>query len=120
MVVRGIRGAITVERNESEEIIEATQKILESLIENNKLAAEDVCSTFFTVTPDLNAVFPARAARVMGWDQVPLLCAQEIDVPGAIQKCIRVLVHVNTNKSQHEIKHIYLRDAAKLRPDLAD
>ncbi|MCL5779874.1 MAG: chorismate mutase [Firmicutes bacterium] len=118
--VRGIRGAITVERNDRQEIIEATQELVKTIIERNQLSTEDICSAFFTVTPDLNAEFPAKAARALGWDYVPLLCAQELDVAGAIARCVRVLVHVNTTKPQREIKHVYLREAANLRPDLTE
>ena len=118
--VRGIRGAITVERNDRQEIIEATQELVKTIIKRNQLSTEDICSAFFTVTPDLNAEFPAKAARALGWDYVPLLCAQELDVAGAIARCVRVLVHVNTTKSQREIKHVYLREAANLRPDLTE
>lgn len=118
--VRGIRGAITVERNHRQDIIEATQELIKAIVDGNQLSAEDICSAFFTVTPDLNAEFPAKAARAMGWDLVPLLCAQELDVAGALPRCIRVLVHVNTHKSQGEIKHIYLREASALRPDLVE
>ncbi|MCL4440851.1 MAG: chorismate mutase [Firmicutes bacterium] len=118
--VRGIRGAITVERNDRQEIIEATQELVKTIIKRNQLSTEDICSAFFTVTPDLNAEFPAKAARALGWDYVPLLCAQELDVAGAIARCVRVLVHVNTTKPQREIKHVYLREAANLRPDLTE
>lgn len=118
-VVRGIRGAITVERNDQQEILQATRELLEKLVEENKLEVEDICSVFFTVTQDLDAEFPAKAARSIGWDYVPLVCALELDVEGALPKCIRVLAHVNTCKSQRDIKHVYLRQAAKLRPDLA-
>ncbi|AEF94863.1 chorismate mutase [Desulfotomaculum nigrificans CO-1-SRB] len=116
--VRGIRGATTVERNEAQEIFDATQELLRSILEQNQINIEDICSVFFTVTPDLNAAFPARAARAMGWDYVPLMCALESDVVGALPKCIRVLVHVNTSKGQKEMKHVYLRQAINLRPDL--
>lgn len=117
-VMRGIRGAITVERNLAEEIVSATRELLEAIIKENDLDPEDIASACFTVTADLNAEFPASAAREMGWKYVPLLCATEINVPGRLGKCIRVLVHVNTEKSQRELKHIYLRDAARLRVDL--
>lgn len=117
-VTRGIRGAITVERNDAEEIIAATRELLEIIIKENDLVPEDIASAFFTVSADLNAEFPASAAREMGWKYVPLLCATEIDVPGRLGKCIRVLVHVNTRKSQRELKHVYLREAAQLRVDL--
>lgn len=117
--VRGIRGAITVERNEGQLIIDATRELLETIVEQNRLDTKDICSVFFTVTSDLNTEFPAKAARSLGWQLVPLLCALELDVAGALSRCIRVLVHVNTTKSQDEIKHVYLRDAAGLRPDLS-
>ena len=116
--IRGIRGAITVEQNDSKEIMEATQELLRTIIERNQLVLEDVGSVFFTATEDLNAEFPAKAARAIGWDQVPLFCALELPVKGALARCIRVLVQVNTNKSQKEIKHVYLREAVRLRPDL--
>lgn len=115
---RGIRGAITVEHNSAEEIVSATRELLEAIIKENSLNPEDIASAFFTVTTDLDAEFPASAAREMGWKYVPLLCATEINVPGRLGKCIRVLVHVNTRKSQTDLKHIYLRDATKLRVDL--
>lgn len=118
LLVRGIRGAISVDGNTSQELKEATRELLLILVKENQLNTEDIASIFFTVTPDLNADFPATAARELGWDLVPLLCAREIDVPGGPQKLIRVLVHANTAKKQQEIKHVYLKDAANLRPDL--
>ena len=117
-VVRGIRGAITVERNTAEEIVAATRELLEAIIRENDLDPEDIASAFFTVTADLDAEFPASAAREMGWKYVPLLCATEINVPGRLGRCIRVLVHVNTEKTQRELRHIYLGNAAQLRVDL--
>ncbi len=117
--VRGIRGAITVERNTPEDIIQATGELLQAIMDENELQPEDIASAFFTVTADLNAEFPATAAReLLGWKYVPLLCAREIDVPGRLPRCIRVLVHVNTTRSQREIKHVYLREAVQLRTDL--
>ncbi len=116
--LRGIRGAITVERNSAEEIVAATRELLTAIIKENSINIEDIASAFFTVTADLNTGFPATAAREIGWKYVPLLCTTEINVPGGLGKCIRVLVHVNTQKSQKEIKHIYLRDAVQLRVDL--
>ncbi len=117
-VLRGIRGAITVERNDAGEIFSATKVLLTAIIKENYIDPEDIASVIFTVTPDLDAGFPAVAAREMGWQYVPLLCATEINVPGMLGKCIRALVHVNTKKSQRELKHIYLRDAVRLRADL--
>ena len=116
--VRGIRGAITADENTPESINEATTELLLAIMRKNQLVLEDVVSIFFTVTADLNADFPASAARDLGWNMVPLLCATEIDVPGSIGKCIRVLVHVNTTKTQKDIVHCYLREAGNLRPDL--
>jgi len=116
--VRGIRGAITVERNDAGEIIAATRELLEAIIKENDLDPEDIASAIFTVTRDLDAEFPASAAREMGWKYVPLLCATEIDVPGRLGKCIRIMVHVNTEKSQRELKHVYLKEAVQLRTDL--
>ncbi|MTI79342.1 MAG: chorismate mutase [Firmicutes bacterium] len=118
--VRGVRGAITVEQNTAVEITKATQELLTSIIKENKISIDDICSVFFTITKDLNAQFPARAAREMGWQDVPLLCAQELDVPGSLSRCIRVLLHINTSQSQQEIEHVYLREAKKLRPDLTN
>jgi chorismate mutase len=117
--VRGIRGATTVERNEAELILEATRELLLAIVEQNKIEAEDVTSCFVTMTPDLNATFPAPAIRdVPGWTLVPLMCAQELEVPGSVERCIRLMLHVNTNKGQHEVQHVYLRGAVGLRPDL--
>lgn len=116
--VRGIRGATTVERNNSKEIVEATQELMRTIVTSNELVLEDVGSVFFTVTQDLNAEYPAKAARAIGWDNVPLFCALELPVEGSLPRCIRVLVQVNTDKSQKEIKHVYLREAVSLRPDL--
>lgn len=118
MVVRGIRGAVTVERNSAQDITTATRELLEAIVRENDLNPEDIASAFFTVTGDLDAEFPASAAREMGWKYVPLLCATEIGVPGRLAKCIRILVHVNTTKSQTELKHIYLKEAVHLRTDL--
>lgn len=118
MLVRGIRGAVTVEANDALAILEGTKELLTKLIIQNQIQLEDICSAYFTVTKDLTSEFPAKAARQLGWQSVPLMCAQEIDVTDGLPRCIRVLLHVNTNKSQKEIKHVYLREAVKLRPDL--
>ena len=117
-VLRGIRGAITVERNTSEEIKAASWELLEAIIKRNDIDPEDIASILFTVTQDLDAVFPAMGVRDKGFECVPLLCSIEINVPGSLARCIRILVHVNTGKSQKEIKHIYLKDAVRLREDL--
>lgn len=116
--MRGIRGAITVEENNAEQIQDATQELLREILEENSLSTEDIVSAIFTVTPDLDAAFPASSARKMGWDRVPMLDSNEIPVPGAIPHCIRVLLHVETSLSQKEIQHIYLREALNLRKDL--
>ena len=119
MGVRGIRGAITVETNNADEIVAATEELLKEIIAKNHLEAEDVASILITTTEDLDAVFPAKAVRnLSGWEYVPLMCAREIPVPGSLPLCIRVMLHVNTTKSQREITHVFLREAVKLRPDL--
>ncbi|WP_390896900.1 chorismate mutase [Rubinisphaera margarita] len=119
MRVRGIRGAISAEDNTREAILEATHVLLKEVLSANQITEyDDVVSAVFTTSPDLTACFPAEAARVLGMNEVPLLCASEIAVPGALPNCIRVLLHVNTTKSQKEIRHIYLREAARLRPDM--
>jgi len=116
--VRGIRGANVVRANTQEAILEATRELLEAMVQANGLGVDDIVSIFFTLTPDLNAEFPALAARELGWTRVPLLCATEIDVPGAMPRCLRVLMHVNTARPVTEIQHVYLGEAAALRPDL--
>jgi chorismate mutase len=119
MYYRGIRGATTVEHNEREEILAATIELLELLISQNELRSEDVASAIFTVTEDLNAEFPALAARQLGWTEVALLCAREIPVPNSLGKCIRILLHVNTTRSAAEMQHVYVREAVILRPTLS-
>jgi len=118
MPCRGIRGAITVEENTAEAILAATRELLERIVEANGVRPENVAAVIFTATSDLNAAFPAKAVRQMGWTHVPLLDAQEIPVPGSLPRCIRVLILWNTDLPQEAIKHIYLREAQKLRPDL--
>ncbi|MEX0726194.1 MAG: chorismate mutase [Planctomycetaceae bacterium] len=119
MAVRGIRGAITVTIDQPADILAATRELLEELLRANQITHfEDVVSAIFTTTSDLTSTFPAEAARLLGMKQVPLLCACEIPVPGAMPQCIRVLLHVNTEKPQSDIVHVYLRDAKKLRPDM--
>ena len=118
MLVRGIRGAITVNNNTKEEIIKFTKELLITLQKENDFKIEDIVSVFFSVTPDLNAAFPARAARELGWKQVPLFDMQEIGVSGSLPRCIRILIQINCSKNQTEIKHCYLRGAKILRKDL--
>jgi chorismate mutase len=119
MPIRGIRGAITVAADEPDLVLQATRELLEEILaENAGMQPEDIASAIFTVTDDLTSTFPAQAARQMGWDMVPMLCAREIPVPSSLPHVIRLLVHWNTEIPQSEIKHVYLRDAVKLRPDL--
>ncbi len=118
MPCRGVRGAITVNVDSTEAILTATHELLICIVAANDIAVEDITSAFFTATSDLTAAFPAQAARELGWHHVALLNAQEIPVPGSLPQCIRVLLHWNTDKPQTEIRHIYLRGAASLRPDL--
>jgi len=117
MHCRGVRGATTAEKNTAGAILAATRELLMLIIEANDLEVEDVASAIFTTTPDLTAAFPARAAREIGWRDVALLDAQEIPVPGSLERCIRVLIHWNTDRSAAEIQHVYLKDAQTLRPD---
>ena len=117
MICRGVRGATTVDVDERETVLRATRELFALLIRLNEIESEDVASVIFTTTPDLVSVFPATAARQLGWLDVPLLCSHEISVPGSLQKCIRILIHWNTDKGQKEIQHAYLREARILRPD---
>jgi chorismate mutase len=118
MTLRGVRGATTVDANTHDHILTATRQMLALMIRLNDIQSQDVGSAIFTVTRDLNAEFPALAARQLGWLDVPLLCSYEIDVPGSLKKCVRVLVNWNTDKSQQEITHVYTKEAVRLRPDL--
>ena len=119
LVCRGVRGATTVEENSKEEILHATLQMLALMIRQNEIDTKDLASAFFTVTRDLDAEFPALAARQLGWTNVPMLCGYEISVTGSLERCIRVLLHWNTSKSQDEVHHVYVRDAIRLRPDLS-
>jgi chorismate mutase len=116
--IRGIRGAISVSKNSKDEIISSTKTLLRKMAVLNKIKVEDIASVIFSVTKDLNAEFPAIAARRLGWSGTPLLCTYEVDVPGSLSGCIRVLMHVNSGKPQSSMKSVYLNDAKKLRPDL--
>jgi chorismate mutase len=118
--LRGVRGATTVDANTKEAILQAASELLSALIEANDIRRDDVASVFFTTTPDLNAEFPAVAARQMGWAQTALMCGHEMYVPGSLPMCLRILMHVNTSKAQDEIRFVYLRGARVLRQDLAD
>ncbi len=116
MYCRGIRGATTVEHNDRDEILAATTELLQLMIRHNDLQIEDVASAIFSLTEDLDAEFPAVAARMLGWDCVPLMCTREIPVPGSLLKCVRILLHVNTTRSLSEVQHIYIHGAVNLRP----
>jgi chorismate mutase len=119
MPVCGIRGATSVTADMPNQILEATQELLEEILRLNEIDDfDDIASAVFTTTHDLSSTFPAEAARAIGMSLVPLLCAQEIPVPGSLNKCVRVLLHVNTTKAQSDIVHVYLREAKKLRPDM--
>ena len=120
MACRGVRGATTIEKNEREEILVATRQLLALLIRRNGIEAEDVASATFTTTADIDAEFPALAARQLGWLDVPLLCGHEMCVPGSLPLCIRVMIHWNTEKKQEEVHHVYVREAQSLRPDLSE
>jgi chorismate mutase len=118
MLCRGVRGATTVESDDREQILTATRQLLALMIRLNGIQPELVSSAIFSTTPDVNAEFPALAARQLGWLDVPLLCTHELAVPGSLARCIRILIHWNTDKSQQEIRHVYIKEAARLRPDL--
>lgn len=118
-MVRGVRGATTTETNEEKEILDATKEVIAQMITENDISPEQVAQVIITVTPDLNATFPAKVLRSFdGWTYVPVMCATEIDVPHALKQCIRIMMTINTDKQQTEIKHIYLKNAKQLRPDI--
>jgi chorismate mutase len=120
MWVRGIRGATTVKHNDEQEILEATTELLLRIVAENQVVPEDICSVFVTTTQDLTATFPARAIREMHtWELVPLMCSLEIPVQPSLPLCIRLMVHINTTKTQKQINHVYLNAAKALRPDIA-
>lgn len=116
--MRGIRGAASVPENTSQAILEAARELLLEIVQANNIDSDEIVSIIFTVTPDLNTAFPAEAARNLGWELAPLLCTTEIPVPGSLPKCLRVLMHAYLPCSQSQVRHIYLGDAARLRPDL--
>lgn len=116
-VCRGVRGAITVSNNDETEILEATRELLQALIQANDMHVDDIASAYFTTTADLNATYPAFAARQLGWLDAALMCGHEMNVPGGLPRCIRVLIHWNTTRTAQEIVHVYLREARSLRPD---
>ena len=119
MSVRGIRGAVNIASNTKEEILTKSKDLLEAILAANRVKPADIAAAIFTLSPDLNADFPAYAARQLGWTDVPLMCARELDVPGAMEKVIRVLLLVNSKTPPSKIKHQYLGDTPRLRPDLA-
>ena len=119
MTIRGIRGAITIEKDTQENVLDATRDLLEEILDSNPHLEKDaIASAIFTTTKDIVSAFPALAARRMGWDLVPMICTQEIPVPQSLPRCIRVLIHWNTDKKPEDIQHVYLRDAINLRSDL--
>jgi chorismate mutase len=118
--MRAVRGATTVESDDAEQVVSATRELLTTLAERNAIAHDLVISAIFTVTPDITSEFPARAARELGWVDVPLLCAMEIPTSRGLTHCIRVLLHIETELPRSALRHVYLRDAKELRPDLSD
>lgn len=114
---KGVRGAVCAESNTSEAILEAAEQLLSALIQANGIAAEEVASVFFTVSPDITAAYPATAAHRIGFSDVAMLCAQELAVPTGPALCIRVLIHWNTTREASQIEHIYMGEASTLRPD---
>jgi chorismate mutase len=119
MGARGIRGAITINQDTPSDILEATTLLLTTMQNQNGFVTDDIASVLFTATRDIKSAYPAKAARDLGWNTVPLLCFQEMEVTNSLPLCIRVLVTINTDKTNNAIKHIYLRGAKALRPDLS-
>ena len=119
MAIRGIRGATTVEQNNKEDIINETTTLINQIIKLNKINQDDIASIFFSVTKDLDSTFPAAAARELKLNYTPLLCLNEIDIPGSLSKCIRILMHINSDLQQNQMQHVYLNDATTLRPEFA-
>jgi chorismate mutase len=117
MPCRGVRGATSADSNSREDILRATRELLALMIRQNEIRPDEVASAVFSTTPDLDAEFPALAARQLGWLDVALMCTHELDVPGSLRRCIRILVHWNTQKAPGEIVHVYVKEASHLRPD---
>lgn len=118
-MIRGVRGAITIEEDKEQEILDATERLLREMIKQNDIEPDKVASVFISATEDIVSAFPARALRkIEGWTYVPVMCMREIPVVSSLKKCIRIMLHLNTDKSQQEIKHVYLEKATVLRPDL--
>jgi chorismate mutase len=121
MTTRGLRGAITIEMDTKENVLSATKELINKLLDANPdLKRDDIASAIFTVTGDIVSANPALAARQIGWDRVPMMCACEVPVAGSLPLCIRILIHWNTDRPQNEVRHIYLREAVRLRPDLTN
>jgi len=118
MPVRAVRGAVTVDSNSKDNIICDTKILLGKIVEENNIDRDDIISIIFSVTRDLDAAFPAEAARDLGWTEIALMCTNEIYVPGSLEKCVRILMHFNSDKTNKKIKHVYLKGAKELRPDL--
>ncbi|WP_202080001.1 chorismate mutase [Caldalkalibacillus salinus] len=118
--LRGVRGATTVTKDDTQEILQATETLVSDMVQQNNIEVESIASVWMTMTQDLTATFPARCLRHMsGWTFVPVMCAQEVAVPGSLEKCIRVMIHYHTDRAQHEIRHVYQNKATSLRPDLS-
>ncbi len=120
MPCRGVRGATTAESNTGEEILRATRQLLALMIRQNSIEEEDIASAIFTTTTDLDAEFPALGARQLGWLNAAMICVNELDVPGSLRHCIRILLHWNTDKLANQIVHVYIKEAAMLRPDRSE
>jgi chorismate mutase len=119
MACRGVRGATTVESNSREDILLGTRQLLALMVRQNGIEPADVASVIFTTSPDINGEFPALAARQLGWLHTALMCFHELDVPGSLPRCVRILIHWNTDKPAEDIVHVYVKDAQRLRPDLS-
>jgi chorismate mutase len=118
-LIRGVRGAVTVTEDSNEEVLRETARLVTEMVKANDINPESIASVLITTTTDISSAFPARAIRSLdGWSFVPVMCTHEMNVPGALEKCIRLLMHVNTEKQQKDIQHIYLNNAVQLRPDL--
>ena len=120
MPCRGVRGATTADANTGEAILDATRQLLALMIRQNGIEPEDVASAIFTTTPDLDAEFPALAARQLGWLHVALMCGHELEVPGSLRRCVRILLHWNTDLPADQVVHVYIKEAARLRPDRSE
>lgn len=119
-MIRGFRGATTVTQNEEEEILTETEILIKQIVKRNEIDPDDISHVFFSVTEDLNATFPAKVARELpGWSHVPVMCMKEIDVPNSLPKCVRIMLVAKTTLKQNEVEHVFLKEAVKLRPDLA-